>query len=44
MSRWIELDTLHGPVRAWRADPSGPSRGAVLVIQEIFGVNAHIRS
>lgn len=44
MSHWIDLDTLHGPVRAWRADPSGPSRGAVLLIQEIFGVNAHIRS
>lgn len=44
MSLWIDLDTLHGPVRAWRADPSGPSRGAVLLIQEIFGVNAHIRS
>lgn len=39
-----DLDTPHGPVRAWRADPGGPSRGAVLVIQEIFGVNAHIRS
>ncbi len=44
MARWIDLDTPHGPVRAWRADPGGPSRGAVLVIQEIFGVNAHIRS
>lgn len=39
-----DLDTPHGPVRAWRADPGGPSRGAVLVIQEIFGVNPHIRS
>src|SRR5687768_2920250 len=44
MARWIDLDTPHGPVRAWRADPNGPSRGAVLAIQEIFGVNAHIRS
>ena len=44
MARWIDLDTPHGPVRAWRADPSGPSRGALLVIQEIFGVNPHIRS
>ena len=44
MARWIDLDTPHGPVRAWRADPGGPSRGAVLVIQEIFGVNAHVRS
>lgn len=43
MSRWIDIDTAHGPIRGWRADPTGPSRGAVVVIQEIFGVNAHIR-
>ena len=28
---------------AFRADPSGTRRGAVVVVQEIFGVNAHIR-
>ena len=28
---------------AYRADPSGPPRGGVVVIQEIFGVNAHMR-
>lgn len=44
MQQWIDIDTPHGPVRGWRADPTGPSKGAVLVIQEIFGVNAHIRS
>jgi len=40
---------IHGPegaITAWRADP--PDRaaalGAVLVVQEIFGVNEHIRS
>ena len=44
MSRWIELNTPHGPVRAWRADPTVPSGRAVVVLQEIFGVNAHIRS
>lgn len=44
MSHWIDIDTAYGPIRGWRADPSGPSRGAVVVIQEIFGVNAHIRS
>lgn len=43
MNRWIDLETAHGPVRAWRCDPGGPSRGAVVVIQEIFGVNGHIR-
>ena len=29
---------------AYRADPSGPSKGGVVVIQEIFGVNKHIRA
>lgn len=29
---------------AYRADPSGTPRGGVVVIQEIFGVNDHIRS
>jgi carboxymethylenebutenolidase len=29
---------------AYRADPAGPPRGAIVVIQEIFGVNHHIRS
>jgi len=28
----------------YRADPSGPAKGALVVIQEIFGVNHHIRS
>ena len=29
---------------AYRADPSASARGAVVVAQEIFGVNSHIRS
>jgi len=29
---------------AYRADPSGKPRGGIVVIQEIFGVNHHIRS
>ena len=44
MHGWIDVETPHGPMRAWRADPAGPSKGAVVVIQEIFGVNAHIRT
>jgi carboxymethylenebutenolidase len=28
---------------AYKATPSGKARGAVVVVQEIFGVNAHIR-
>ena len=44
MPRWIDLDTPHGPVRAWRAEPEGDPRGGVVVLQEIFGVNAHVRA
>jgi carboxymethylenebutenolidase len=29
---------------AYRADPAGPPRGRIVVIQEIFGVNHHIRA
>jgi carboxymethylenebutenolidase len=29
---------------AYRADPAGASKGGVVVIQEIFGVNKHIRA
>jgi carboxymethylenebutenolidase len=29
---------------AYRADPTGAPKGAIVVIQEIFGVNHHIRS
>jgi carboxymethylenebutenolidase len=28
---------------AWLATPAGPVKGGVVVLQEIFGVNAHIR-
>jgi carboxymethylenebutenolidase len=41
---WIELKPEGaGPIRAWRADPSGKPRSGIVVIQEIFGVNSHIR-
>jgi carboxymethylenebutenolidase len=29
---------------AWRAEPSAKPKGGIVVIQEIFGVNSHIRS
>jgi carboxymethylenebutenolidase len=44
MGHGIVLDTAHGDIGAWRADPQGAVRGALVVIQEIFGVNAHMRS
>src|SRR5579871_4560300 len=30
--------------QAWLAAPAGKPRGAILVLQEIFGVNGHIRA
>ena len=45
MGRFIELTADDGfRVSAWRADPAGTPRGAVVIAQEIFGVNGHIRS
>lgn len=44
MGQWTPLETAAGPVRAWLARPEKPARGAVVVLQEIFGVNAHIRA
>jgi carboxymethylenebutenolidase len=45
MGRWIELKPEGpGPIAAWRSDPAGRPRGGIVVIQEIFGVNAHIRA
>lgn len=44
MAEWITLDTHHGPVRAWQALPEGAPRGGLVVVQEIFGANPHIRS
>ena len=44
MGRWITLETAHGPVQAWHVAPSHTPRGAVIVVQEIFGANAHIRT
>lgn len=41
---WRPLTTPSGPIQAWVARPDQPSRGGVVVIQEIFGVNAHIRA
>lgn len=44
MGEWIPLTTPDGPIRAWLARPDAPPRGALVVVQEIFGVNAHIRA
>jgi carboxymethylenebutenolidase len=43
MSHWTTLGTAHGQVSAWHARPQGTPRGGLVIIQEIFGVNAYIR-
>lgn len=48
MSHTGQLVTLQNPdgspLPAWASIPEGPLRGAVVVLQEIFGVNSHIRA
>ena len=45
MGEWIQLKSSDGfAFSAWREAPEGSSRGGVIVVQEIFGVNHHIRS
>ena len=44
MGTTIELTAADGHrFAAYRAEPAGKPRGALVVIQEIFGVNGHIR-
>jgi len=44
MGQWIDLTASDGFVlSAYRAAPEGKPRGALVVVQEIFGVNSHIR-
>jgi carboxymethylenebutenolidase len=45
MGQSITLTASDGfKLGAYRADPSGTPKGGIVVIQEIFGVNSHIRS
>jgi carboxymethylenebutenolidase len=45
MGEWIELTSADGfGLAAYRANPTQRPRGALVVAQEIFGVNSHIRS
>jgi carboxymethylenebutenolidase len=44
MGKMIQLTAADGhKLDAYRADPTGRPRGAIVVIQEIFGVNKHIK-
>jgi carboxymethylenebutenolidase len=45
MASFIELKAADGFVfPAYVAQPAGPAKGGIVVLQEIFGVNSHIRS
>jgi carboxymethylenebutenolidase len=45
MGTTISLTSSDGfELAAYRAEPEGRARGGVVVVQEIFGVNGHIRS
>jgi carboxymethylenebutenolidase len=45
MGVFVDLTAADGVrVPAYVAQPSGAPRGAVVVLQEIFGVNSHIRA
>ena len=45
MGKFVELKAADGHhLNAYIAEPSGKPRGAIVVVQEIFGVNSHIRS
>lgn len=46
MGRDIVIPTPHGSIGAWRADPPNgeAALGALVVLQEVFGVNEHIRT
>ena len=40
--RDVTVDTADGPMRLYEAKPPGEARGAIVVVQEAFGVNPHI--
>jgi len=45
MGSFVDLQATDGfSFPAYVAQPAGPAKGAVVVLQEIFGVNSHIRS
>lgn len=45
MGQHINLNAADGTaIAAWRAKPPGTIKGGLVVVQEIFGVNPHIRS
>ena len=44
MGTTVQLTTADGnTLNAYRSEPEGSPKGAIIVVQEIFGVNDHIR-
>ncbi|MET0330534.1 MAG: dienelactone hydrolase family protein [Dyella sp.] len=43
MGHFIKLESASATIGAYLAEPTGTPKGGVVVIQEIFGVNTHIR-
>ncbi|MFO1351985.1 MAG: dienelactone hydrolase family protein [Gammaproteobacteria bacterium] len=43
-TEWLDIDSGNGRFQAYLAAPAAASAPGVVVIQEIFGVNSHIRS
>ena len=44
MGSRIELSASDGHTfSAYRADPAGDARGGIVIVQEVFGVNDHVR-
>jgi carboxymethylenebutenolidase len=45
MGQFTDLQAAEGQaIPAYVAQPKGTAKGGIVVIQEIFGVNAHIRA
>ena len=45
MAEWVDLTASDGhKFKGWRAAPAGKPKASLVVVQEIFGVNKHIRS
>ena len=43
MGQVVSLNTRHGRISAWKSLPHDQARGGVVIIHEIYGLNAHIR-
>lgn len=43
MGEWVQVQGPDGPFKAYVARPAGVPKGAVVVVQEIFGVNSVMR-